>query len=193
MSQPDSPVVDALRDLALALSELGCPWYLFGAQAALLYGSSRLTADVDATVLLENRSTRELTEVLTRHGFSLRITDDDFVARTRVVPVVHGSSGLPADLVLGGPGLEELFAGRCVQQHLLDVLVPVARPEDIVVMKVLADREKDRLDVQAILAARLPELDLGLIRETLALLEQALDQSDLTPAFERLLARARAD
>jgi hypothetical protein len=47
-----SPVADLLRDLSRAFAEFGVPWYLFGAQAALLYGAARLTADVDVTVRL---------------------------------------------------------------------------------------------------------------------------------------------
>lgn len=35
-------------------------------------------------------------------------------------------------------------------------------------------------------------LDAELVRGTLRLFEQALDQSDLLPEFERLLGRARA-
>jgi hypothetical protein len=42
-----SPFAEVLRDLARALDELGAGYYLFGAQAALVHGSARLTADVD--------------------------------------------------------------------------------------------------------------------------------------------------
>ena len=46
------PSSDAELFLALrrALDELGMRWYLFGAQAALLHGAERFTADVDVTV-----------------------------------------------------------------------------------------------------------------------------------------------
>jgi hypothetical protein len=70
------------------------------------------------------------------------------------------------------------------------VPVPVARAEDIVVMKILAERPKDIEDVVSILAAH-PDLDLDLVRSTLRLLEEALDQSDLLPALERARQRAR--
>ena len=44
-----SPVADLLADLSAALEALNIPWYLFGAQAAIVYGVARLTADVDVT------------------------------------------------------------------------------------------------------------------------------------------------
>lgn len=47
-----SPIVKTLDALRRALDGLGAGWYLFGAQAALIHGSARLSADIDITVLL---------------------------------------------------------------------------------------------------------------------------------------------
>jgi hypothetical protein len=185
-----SPFVALLAELKATFEELGLGWYVFGAQAALLYGSARLTADVDVTVALGEHRTEDLVERLRVHGFTLRVANPTFVNATRVLPVVHDRTGLPADIVLAGPGIEELFLERARLRDLGGLEVPVACAEDIVVMKVLAGREKDRGDVQAILAAQAPTLDVALIRSTLTLLEQALDQRDLLPAFEEAFARA---
>jgi len=45
-----SPVVELLAALDSGLRSLGIRWYLFGAQAAIVHGAARLTADVDATI-----------------------------------------------------------------------------------------------------------------------------------------------
>jgi hypothetical protein len=58
-------------------------------------------------------------------------------------------------------------------------------------MKVLAGRPKDLDDVVAILAAAADEIDIGYVRRTLRLLEEALAQNDLVPVFEQILNRAR--
>lgn len=42
------------------------------------------------------------------------------------------------------------------------------------------------------LAVAQRDLDAGRVRETLALIESALDQSDLTPQFDAIHARLRA-
>lgn len=186
-----SPLAEALAGLGRTFAGLRVRWYLFGAQAALLYGASRLTADVDVTVQLGDRETAALVRALEKAGFRLRVRDvGEFVARTRVLPFLHPRSGMPIDIVLAGPGLEELFLKRRRRRTVDGVPVPVASPEDIVVMKVLAARGKDEDDAVAILAAQ-PKLDLGWIRKTLHTLERALDQGDLSPRFEKLLARAR--
>lgn len=186
-----SALAEALAALARALGTLGTRWYLFGAQAALLYGAARLTADVDVTVRLGGRQAGALVLALEKAGFRLRVRDvGDFVARTRVLPFVHSGSGMPVDIVLSGPGLEELFFKRLRRRTIEGVRVPVASPEDIVIMKILAGRGKDEDDAVAILAAQ-SKFDLRRVRRTLKALERALDQSDLMPRFEALLARAR--
>ena len=186
-----SALAEALASLARALAKLDTQWYLFGAQAALLYGAARLTADVDVTVLLGDRPTAELVRALEKAGFRLRVRDiGAFVARTRVLPFLHPRSGMPVDIVLAGPGLEQLFFSRRRRRIVEGISIPVASPEDVVVMKVLAGRGKDDDDVIAIIAAQ-RKLKLQRIRQTLDALERALGQSDLSPRFEALLARAR--
>jgi hypothetical protein len=44
-----SPAADAVADFARAVGKLRVTWYVFGAQAAILRGVVRLTADVDVT------------------------------------------------------------------------------------------------------------------------------------------------
>jgi len=41
----------------------------------------------------------------------------DFIQRTRVLPLVHGT-GMQTDPVLGGPGLEDLFLSRAVERDV---------------------------------------------------------------------------
>jgi hypothetical protein len=188
----DFAPAELLAALAGALSALGARWYVFGAQAALIWGRPRLTADVDVTVRLDPEEPERLVRVLEASGFQLRVSAaDDLVRRTRVLPFVYLPNGLPLDVVLAGPGLEELFLSRAVPVRVGTVTVPVISPEDLIVTKVLAGRAKDLDDVAGILRERLQQLDLESIRSTLRLLEEALSQSDFLPVFERELARAR--
>jgi len=193
-----SPLGELLGALAHVFERLGLRWYLFGAQAAIVHGAARLTGDVDATVDLGGLTTAALVAALQETGFARRAADvDGFVERTRVVPLVHVGSAMPVDIVLAGPGLEELFLQRAREHIVEGVAIPVACAEDIVAMKILAGRPKDLDDVVAILAARYgaagdDAIRIEVIRDTLRLLEQALAQSDLIPAFEQARARARA-
>jgi hypothetical protein len=186
-----STLTELLQDLAAVFDRKGVRWYLFGAQAAILHGSPRLSADVDVTVALGEGSLTALLKELAAAGFSARVADPrGFAERTHVVPLAHEKSTLPVDLVLAGPGLEERFL-EGAQVHDLDgVAVPVASAEDMIAMKILAGRPKDLEDACSILRARGRDLDLGRVRATLGDLEQALDRRDLLPALEALRASA---
>jgi hypothetical protein len=181
-------VAELLAALNGALA--GRRWYVFGAQAAVTYGRPRLTADVDITVEPVD-DLREMLAALGRADLSLRLPGfDAMLDQARVLPLVHEPSGLPVDLVLAGPGLEEEFLARARTIDMGGVSVPMISPEDLVATKLLAGRPKDLEDVAGVLAEQ-EHLDVERIRSVLAALEGALDQTDLLPAFEKLLAAAR--
>ena len=186
---PASAPADLLRALSAVLKTQGIRWYLFGAQAVAIWGRPRLTTDVDVTVQPESGA-EALIALLRGAGFKLsEAFSDEFVRSTRVLPLIHQSSGMPLDVVLAGPGLEEQFLHRAVVVALDDFAVPVISPEDLVVTKLLAGREKDVEDIRGVLRVRAGRLDLDYIRRTLTMVEDALGQSDLRPLFETELSK----
>lgn len=186
-----SALDDVLAAVAAAMQRIGSRWYLFGAQAATLWGRPRLTADVDITAQIRPDQVDEFLESMKQQGLTLRFDDPEFVNRTRVFPFLHQTTGVGVDVVLAGPGLEEEFLDRAVNVPLEGAMVPVISPEDLVVTKVLAGRPKDIEDVRGVLRERAESLDVERIRETLRLLEQALGQSDLVVVFETELGKLR--
>jgi hypothetical protein len=166
-------------------------WYVFGAQVAILWGRPRLTEDVDITVRLRYEDVTAFCRDMEKAGFQLKVSDPEFLARTRILPFLYVPSLLPLDVVLAGPGIEDQFFQRAVRVEIGDITAPVASPEDLIVMKILAGRTKDIDDVQAVLAERSATLDMPYIRSTLAALEQALDQSDMLPLLEAEIARVQ--
>jgi predicted nucleotidyltransferase len=186
-----SAPADLLRALSAALSSHAVPWYLFGAQAVTIWGRPRLTTDVDVTIQLQSGSTADLVAALAAAGFRLSDSfSDEFLRATRVLPLIHQSTGMPLDVVLAGPGLEEQFLDRAVAIALGDFTVPVISPEDLVVTKLLAGREKDVEDIRGVLRVRAGMLDLDYIRRTITMVEDALGQSDLRPLFETELSKS---
>ena len=190
----DTPATtDLLRALGAVLGALGVRWYVFGAQAVLVWGRPRLTGDVDVTLFLDPEDPEAFVVAMAQAGFDLRVPNvRDFVARTRVFPFTHTDSGLALDAVLGGPGLEEEFLRTARQVDIGGVTVPVIGPEELIVTKVLAGRTKDLDDVRGILVAQEGSLDLQRVRTLVHALEAAIDQSDLLPCFEAQLRMARA-
>ncbi len=140
MASTKSPVAKLFADLRKLLSSVKVRWYVFGAQAAIIYGSNRLTSDVDITLDLHGTPVAVLLKALAKYGFEPQIPDRRFIEVTRVIPVVHVKTKLPVDLVLAGPGLEDEFFERVVMITIGSTKIPFASPEDLVVMKVLSGR-----------------------------------------------------
>jgi predicted nucleotidyltransferase len=176
--------------LAAAMAEQQLEWYVFGAQAAIMWGSARLSADVDITAAIAPPVIDSFVGTMRRHDFDLVFSDSDFLTRTRVLPFIHRPTRIPLDVVLAGPGLEEDFMRRAIAVDLEGARIPVISPEDLIVTKVLAGRSKDIEDIRSVIHQRRTSLDMERIREILRLLERILGQGDLLPVFEKVLREA---
>ena len=178
-------VTKLLAALSAAMRERDVRWCLFGAQAAIVWGSPRLSADVDVTADLDPVKVTDYIDTMHRHWFDVIFDDPEFVDRTRVVPFVHRASRMPLDVVLAGSGLEEEFLQRAIAVDLGGSFIPVISPEDLIITKILAGRAKDIEDIRGVMSERRQSLDIARIRAILRLLEEALSRSDLLPLFER--------
>ena len=189
MSRP-APA-ELLAALGRAMAERRWRWYVFGAQAVVVHGKPRLTADVDATVDPAGADPGAVVAALMAHGFALRVPlSAEYLREARLLPMVHLASGMPLDLVIAGPGLDQEILDRARLLDLGGVEVPVVSPEDLVAMKVLAGRRKDLEDVRGVLIEQGGRLDLERIRDVLAAMETVIGEPLLLPRLERLLRAA---
>lgn len=180
------PVQPAAVELLGALAPVADRWgrwYVFGAQAVVVYGVPRLSADVDVTLALTPDTPERFAHDMEAAGFSLRVNDPDFLQRTRVMPFVHVPTGMPLDVVLAASGLEEEFLDRAVPTDIGGTYVPIIERSDLIIAKVLAGRPKDVDDARALWRLHGSGMDADRIRRTLRLLEEALGQGDLLPSF----------
>ena len=160
---------------------------MFGARAAIHFGSARGTVDVDIGLALDGQTPDSLIRLLTAEGFDTRIPDwEDLLQVARVLLLTDRASGIEVDVVMTGPGLEEEFHARARNAVLSGIRVPVISAEDLVIGKVLAGRAQDLQDVGAVIAAT-RTLDVQRISHTLESIERALDRGDLAREFLRLL------
>ena len=186
------PVPPAAADLLAALAPVLARWgrwYVFGAQAVIVHGVPRLSADVDVTIALMPDAPERFVRDMGEAGFRLRVDDPEFIRRTRVMPFVHEATGMPLDVVLAGSGLEEEFMTRAVPTDVGGTTVPVIDAADLIIAKILAGRPKDLEDVRALWRVHSGTLDDARIRRVLRLLEEALGQGDLVSAFASIASR----
>lgn len=85
-----SPLAELLSSVHAVFERTSTKWYIFSAQAAIVHGASRLTADVDITVMYGDDSIETLISILKEKGFAIRVEDAvSFVENSRVLPVLY--------------------------------------------------------------------------------------------------------
>ncbi|HUO83791.1 MAG TPA: nucleotidyltransferase [Thermoanaerobaculia bacterium] len=181
--------VELLTDLAGVAGRWG-RWYVFGAQAVIAHGVPRLSADVDVTLEIDPEQSEGFAAEMEEAGFDLVVDDPEFLRRTRVMPFVHRSTGMPLDVVLAGSGLEDEFLRRARPIDVGGAVVPLIDIEDLIIAKILAGRPKDVEDVRGLWAIHGSRIDRHRVRRLLEMLQEALSQGDLIPTLDSIIASA---
>ena len=151
---------DALAQITAFLEHAGVPYMVIGGIANLIWGEPRATIDIDITVLVPPERI-ETFVVSVAAQFKVLVDDPAvFVRDTRVLPAA-APSGVRIDLVFGLLPFEEEAVRRAASVEAAGRTIRVCTPEDLILMKVISERDRDLSDARAIVMRRFPELDLG--------------------------------
>ncbi len=173
--------------ISSALSDAKVPHAISGAMAMAVHGFIRATRDIDILVVVPGVRLPEVFAVVRRFGFEGE--DRELIAALRERSVAALRSG-PAAVEILAPSLpyHRQVLLRAVPLDLGGTKVPFVAPEDLVVLKILWLRDKDRADVRALLAARRGRFDHAYVRTTLG---DLLPEGDARLGeFERIAAEA---
>ena len=110
----------------------------------------------------------------------------EFAARNRVLLLRHTSSGANIDISLGVLPFEEEVVARSKMYDTGRVSVRLPSPEDLIIMKAIAHRPKDLIDIQAIIDAH-PDLDVQRIRHWVKSFADILESQELWTDIAHLL------
>ncbi len=172
----------AVVEVAAALDELRLPYMLIGGLAVALHGIPRATLDVDVTLWAED--VPEIASAIARWFKPLPSDPAGFVAETRVLPV-STTSGIRADLVFAAlPGERDIIR-RARQIRINDHTVKIATPEDLILMKLISERTKDREDAVHLLRRFRGTLDRAYLEPRLTELAGALAAPDVLEVYRR--------
>jgi predicted nucleotidyltransferase len=109
-----------------------------------------------------------------------------------VLLLKHTSSGINIDVALGGLPFELTAVGQSVIHELGGIQVRLPRVEDLLLMKAIAHRPKDLLDIEGLLAVH-PEADVAAVLQQVREFAAAMSMSDMVDDFEKLLARRKPE
>ncbi len=181
------PLFESLAALQRLISQYNNRGVIIGGIAASLLGQPRLTADLDAIILLSTEMLPQLIEAAAREGLILRIADaETFARKNRVLLLQHQASGIKVDISLGILPFETEMIERGQEVSVGGLHLRLPTPEDLIIMKAVAHRPKDLSDIQAIAASH-PEVDKGRIQFWVKQFGEALDLPELWESIEKLL------
>jgi len=164
---------------------------IIGGIAVIARGVPRQTIDIDATVWGESLTLEPLLEALARHHLVPRITDAiEFAREHHILLLEHRPSGTPVDVGLAWLPFERQALERASIVDFGGVPARVATPEDLIIYKAVAWRDRDRADIERLLVLYGPQVDLRRIRSLVREFAQALDEPQRVEEFEALVARA---
>jgi hypothetical protein len=159
---------------------------VIGGVAASLRGKPRLTKDIDAVVL--EADAEMLLESAAEFGFTPRIPDAaEFSRKTRVL-LLRYAPGIDIDISLGALPFEDEVIDRSTWIDVGGVQLRVASAEDIIIMKAVARRARDVMDIENIIAAN-ADLDIERIRYWVREFSAVLEMPEIYEDLEKLLKR----
>jgi hypothetical protein len=166
---------DALVDLTRILGEGRVPYMIIGGLANIIWGEPRATLDIDVTVWAD---ARQIPDIVARLGRAFTILVENalaFIDQTRVLPL-ESRRGVRVDIIFGLLPFEYGAIARATTVQIAGTGVQVCTPEDLILMKIVSDRECVLSDARGIIRRRYAELDRDYleprIRELSALLER---------------------
>jgi len=181
-------IEELIKKIAQYLDEDNIPYMIIGGQAVLLYGSPRLTRDIDITLGIDTDKFPLIENICNK--LELKILPEDpkaFAAETKVLPAENTEVGIRVDFIFSFTEYESRAMNR-IKSVLMDGYpVKFASCEDVIIHKMIAGRAIDVEDVKNILIKNKNFIDIEYIRKWLLEFSKISEQREILEKFNRLL------
>lgn len=165
-----------LKKIAIQLKKASIPYMVIGGQAVLLYGEPRLTRDIDITLGIGVEELSKVKKILRTMGLKILVkNDEEFVAKTMVLPAMDRESGIRIDFTFSYSLYERQAIERAKDIKLGRTSIRFASLEDLVIHKVISGRPRDLEDVRSVLLKN-PKYNSHYIEKWLAEFDQSLGE-----------------
>ncbi|WP_017302332.1 hypothetical protein [Nodosilinea nodulosa] len=178
------------------------PYYVTGGVAAIAYGESRTTQDLDVVLFVSRAVVPALASALEQAGFYVPGVDDVVSGRMRTLQVTQVDTISRADLIIADDTVyeQQKLARRQAYRLTNETSIYLASPEDLVVNKLRwgqqSQSQKQWRDVLGVLKAQQESLDYEYMHrwapefDLAAVLEQATVEAGVREIADRQWATA---
>lgn len=172
------------------LEERGVRYLVVGGLAVVAVGEPRTTADADAIVFLSPGEAEQLIGLAVQAGFELQpAVELERLATTGTMRFRRGPFQI--DLITASLPFEEAAFRRASSHELFGVRLPFPSPEDLILFKILAGRDKDMLDAIGVARRHLGRLDVAYLEDTLRPICELAEDHAPWQRLHRVLAEVR--
>jgi hypothetical protein len=193
-ASPTPKLFQALLAFSRAIPALDGPVMVIGGIAAIARGVPRQTVDIDATIDGDGVDLERMVHTLASFEIVPRIPNAVEFARQHLVLLLeHAPTSTGIDLSLGWLPFEREAIARATPVEIASAVLPVAQLADLVVLKAIAWRDRDRGDIERLLRAHGNELDLDWIRSAVLHFYHLLEEPERIAEFDVLVRKVLAD
>jgi predicted nucleotidyltransferase len=181
-------IEELITRIAQYLDQDEIPYMIIGGQAVLLYGTPRLTRDIDITLGIDTDKFQLVEGVCSKSGLKILTENpEDFARETKVLPAEEPESRIRVDFIFSFTEYEAQAIKRAKKVLMNDYPVKFASCEDVIVHKMVAARAVDVEDVKNILIKNNKTIDLEYIRRWLSEFGRLSEHKGILEKFESLL------
>lgn len=165
------------------LDELKFPYVIIGGLAVSLIGEPRMTLDIDFILSIPEKDIQHFLKTAIDRGFDLNMKKE--LQRINQTGTFRFSMGLfHADVILASSEFESSVFKRRKKIKLAGKKAYFPSPEDLIILKIVAGREKDMLDAKSILIRHRGKLDRKYIEKWA---QRISDEAQDASVWNRLL------
>jgi hypothetical protein len=183
----ESQFDDFCRFAFAFLDARGTRYLVIDGLAVVVVGEPRTTGDADAIVFSSNAEAESLIKEAAAAGFEVRadVQRERFTA-TGTLRLRRGRFQL--DLIAASLPFESSAHERASFHRLFGMRLPFPSPEELILFKVLAGRDKDMLDAAGVAQRHGARLDVGYLERTLRPLCELAEDMAPWGRLQRVLA-----
>lgn len=177
----------ALRQAIRFLEKHNIKYAVIGGLATSQWGYERYTADLDFKIFVPNTDYPAMRELLRR---AFPENPRPHIPNHALVLAVE-IDGVIVDFGMGYPGFDELVIERAVEYTAKGYKIRFATPEDLIILKVIANRGKDWQDIEGLVNSRVDDLDFGYMENWMVQFAEALERPELMQRYQEIVANAQ--
>ncbi|MBC8042393.1 MAG: nucleotidyl transferase AbiEii/AbiGii toxin family protein [Rhizobacter sp.] len=169
----DNQLEQTLADIHRICEVHQLRYAVIGGVALMAYFEQRTTSDIDLTIGIEFGNLEKIYDAFTTEFAPIKDDALNFFNAYFVLPLRHRKNDLTIDISAGVSGFERTVIKRRKKKKFGNATIYIASLEDLLIYKLIADREKDKIDLENLASQTRYRLDKTYLLKTAKLFAES--------------------